>query len=68
MSLKAKTKGSGRAGKPLVVYFPSAQASELRSVSEERHVPMATIVRFALDRLLRDLKHGQLELPLGLEE
>jgi hypothetical protein len=66
MSAKRKKAGSGRTGKPLVVYFPRQQASELRSLSEQRRVPMANIVRFAVDRLLSDLSNGQLELPLGL--
>lgn len=59
---------SGRTGKPLVVYFPRQQASKLRSLSEQRRVPMANIVRFAVDRLLSDLNNGQLELPIGLGE
>jgi hypothetical protein len=61
-------KSSGRRGKPLVVYFPAQQAHELRSISEKRHVAMANIVRFAVDRLLFDLRSGQFQLPLGLGE
>jgi hypothetical protein len=49
-----------------MVYFSQQQANELRSVSEKRRVAMADIVRFAVDRLLSDLRSGQLELPLGL--
>jgi hypothetical protein len=59
---------SGRTGKPLVIYFPRQQANKLRSLSEQRRVPMANIVRFAVDRLLSDVNNGQLELPLGLGE
>jgi len=68
MAKPNKKKRSGRTGKPLMVYFPRHQASELRSISEKRHVAMANIVRFAVDRLLSDLKNGQFELPLGLGE
>jgi Ribbon-helix-helix domain len=57
---------SGRKGKPLTIYFPRQQANRLRRLSEQRQVPMANIVRFAIDRLLVDLNNGQLELPLGL--
>ena len=64
----SKRNRSGRTGKPLVVYFPRQQALELRSISEKRRVAMAHIVRFAVDRLLSDLKDGQLELPFGLGE
>jgi hypothetical protein len=61
-------KRSGRTGKPLVIYFPPQQANELRSISQKRRVAMASIVRFAVDRLLVDLRSGQFELPLGLGE
>ena len=68
MAERNNKKRSGRTGKPLVVYFLPQQAYELRSISEKRHVAMANIVRFAVDRLLIDLRSGQFELPLGLGE
>lgn len=67
MAANKKKAGAGRRGKPLMVYFPRHQANRLRRLSEERHVPMANIVRFAVGRLLTDLNNGQLELPLGIE-
>jgi hypothetical protein len=57
---------SGRQGTPLTVYFSLEQAERLKSLSEERHVAMATLVRIAVDRLFIQLSGGQLELPLGL--
>ena len=66
MSASKKKMPSRRKGKPLMIYFPRLQASRLRRLSEDRHVPMANIVRFAVDRLMVDLNNGQLELPLGL--
>jgi len=66
MATSKKKTASGRKGKPLTVYFPRQQANGLRRISEERQVPMANIVRFAVGRLLVDLNSGQLELPLGL--
>lgn len=51
-----------------MIYFPKEQAVKVRRLSAERHIPMANIVRFAVDRLLSDLNNGQLELPLGLAE
>jgi len=65
---RKKKTGAGRSGKPLVIYFPKEQAVKVRRLSAERHIPMANIVRFAVDRLLSDLNNGQLELPLGLAE
>jgi hypothetical protein len=55
-----------RNGKPLVVYFSEDQAARLDSVSQERRVAKADLVRLAVDRLLNQLGSGQLDLPLGV--
>ncbi|MCC6292525.1 MAG: hypothetical protein IT164_07765 [Bryobacterales bacterium] len=55
-----------RTGKPLMIYFSPEQADRLTLLAGERRVTKATIVRYAVDRLLDDLNNGQLELPLGL--
>ncbi len=55
-----------RTGKPLMIYFSPEQADRLTLLAEERRVAKATIVRYAVDKLLDDLNNGQLELPLGL--
>jgi hypothetical protein len=63
---RKKKEGPKRSGIPLTVYFTEDQANRLDRVSGERHVAKATLVRFAVDRLMADLRNGQLELPLGL--
>jgi hypothetical protein len=63
---KKKLTAPRRTGIPLTVYFTSDQATTLDQVSEERRVAKATLVRFAVERLMTDLRSGQLELPLGL--
>jgi predicted DNA-binding protein len=55
-----------RKGKPLTIYFDKVLAERLYFTSQERRVPKATLVRFAVERLLNQLSTGQLELPLGL--
>jgi len=42
-------------------------ARELDALSQSRRVAKADLVRVALDRLLVDLRGGQLTLPLGME-
>jgi hypothetical protein len=63
---RGRKKVTKRKGKPLTVYFNEALAHRLHFVSQERRVPKATLVRFAVERLLNQLSTGQLELPLGL--
>lgn len=63
---RGRKKVTKRKGKPLTVYFDKALAHRLHFVSLERRVPKATVVRFAVERLLNQLSTGQLELPLGL--
>jgi hypothetical protein len=55
-----------RTGTPYTVYFSTEQAKGLQSIAQERHVAKATLVRYAVDQLLRQFTSGQLELPLGL--
>lgn len=43
------------------------ELDKLKSLSDERHVPMGNIIRFALERLYEQLDGGQLNLPLGLQ-
>lgn len=57
---------SKRNGRPLVVYFSQEQAEGLDSLSRQRRVAKADLVRFAVDRLLNQINSGQLELPLGI--
>jgi Ribbon-helix-helix domain len=63
---KKKSMTPNRSGIPLTVYFTPEQATKLDRVSDERQVAKATLVRFAVERFLTDLRNGQLELPLGL--
>lgn len=49
-----------------MVYFRPEQKERLDSVSRERNVAMAALVRSAVDRFLDQLTSGQLQLPLGL--
>jgi acyl-ACP thioesterase len=55
-----------RSGTPLTIYFSTEQAEVLQSVAQERQVAKATLVRYAVDQLLRQFRSGQLQLPLGL--
>lgn len=48
------------------MYFSDEQAQELAVISRERRVSKSVIVRFALERLLEQLKSGQLRLPFGM--
>jgi hypothetical protein len=56
-----------RSGVPLMVYLEKQQAGRLTDLSRDRRVTKTAIVKYAVDRLLLDLKNGQLDLPLGLE-
>ena len=66
MSIGKKTEVR-RKGKPFTLYLAPEQAKQLETVSRQRSVAKAAIVRFAVDRLLVQLGSGQLELPLGIE-
>jgi len=61
------SKPAVRSGKPLTVYFSGDLAENLNRVSTTRHISKAALVRFAVERLLRQLQDGQLNLPLGIE-
>ena len=63
---RGRKKARKRKGKPLTVYFNKDLAHKLNLASQERRVAKATLVRFAVERLLNQLSSGQLELPLGL--
>ena len=58
--------GALRKGVPFTMYFTDEQAQELAVISRERRVSKSVIVRFALERLLEQLKSGQLKLPFGM--
>jgi hypothetical protein len=57
-----------RAGIPFQVYFTPEQMSQMRRFSQERSLPLATIVRTAVDQLLRKWRNDDLTLPLGFEQ
>ena len=57
-----------RRGVPLTVYLSPQQAAELTTVSRRRHVSKVQLVRLALERLFDDMRNGQLELALGIED
>jgi hypothetical protein len=58
--------GVVRKGVPLTVYFSAEQAKAIATISCDRRVSKATLVRFAVERLLEEIEGGQLELPLGV--
>lgn len=62
-----KPKLVNRKGRPITLYLRPEQARELDTVSRTRHVPKSEIIRLGLDRLLDDLRGGQMNLPLGVE-
>jgi hypothetical protein len=63
----AKLKSSnGRRGVPHTVYFSPELAQALADCAHRRRVQKSTIMRFAVEELLKKLESGQLELPLGL--
>lgn len=55
-----------RRGTPFTVYFDVQQAEALNSLAKDRHVSKATIIRMAVDQLLRQLESGQMSLNLGI--
>jgi hypothetical protein len=58
--------GVMRKGVPFTMYFSPEQADALAAISRDRRVSKSTVVRFAVERLLEQLKNGQLELPFGV--
>lgn len=58
--------GVSRKGVPFTVYFSPEQSRALATISRDRRVSKATVVRFAVERLLEQIENGQLELPLGM--
>ena len=55
-----------RSGVPFTMYFAEDLSEALAAVSKSRRVSKATLVRFAVERLLQDLESGQLQLPFGV--
>lgn len=55
-----------RKGVPLTIYFSEELATALNEAGQTRRVGKSTIVRIAVEQLLKKLESGQLELPLGL--
>lgn len=51
----------------MTLYLRQEQALELDLLSRNRHVAKAEVIRFALDRLLEEMRGGQLNLPLGVD-
>jgi hypothetical protein len=60
------THESVRKGVPFTMYFSSEQAQALAAVCRNRRVSKATLVRYAVERLLEQIENGQLELPFGV--
>ena len=68
-TLSARPKGpekSKRSGVPHTVYFSEELTASLNAAARARRVGKSTIVRIAVEQLLKKLESGQLELPLGL--
>jgi hypothetical protein len=63
---KRSTRTQKRNGIPHTVYFSEELTAALNAVSQSRRVGKSTIIRIAIEQLLRRLESGQLELPLGL--
>lgn len=55
-----------RRGTPITVYLDVRQMEALNAVAKDRHVSKATIIRLAVDQLLRQIEGGQLQLALGI--
>jgi predicted DNA-binding protein len=64
--LKKTFTHDGRKGVPFTMYFSNEQSEQLAIISKDRRVSKATLIRYAVERLLDQLEDGQLELPLGL--
>ncbi len=63
-----KKKAVQRRGRPVTFYLRQDQAGELDVVSKQRRVAKAELIRLAVDRLLQDIRGGQMTLPLGVGE
>lgn len=62
-----KNSQSGRQGKPQTIWFSNDQSQALDSLSRERRVTKTTLIKFAVDEMLKGLQSGQLKLPLGIK-
>jgi predicted DNA-binding protein len=63
---KSAAQRQKRSGIPHTVYFSAELTAALNAVSQARRVGKSTIIRIAIEQLLRKLENGQVELPLGL--
>lgn len=57
---------AGRKGVPFTMYFSAEQAEALATISRDRRVSKSTVVRYAVERLIEQLKSGQLKFPFGV--
>ena len=57
-----------RTGVPLTVYLSDDLTDMLNQTSRQRRVHKSAIVRFAVERLLSDLKTGHTGLSFGIGE
>jgi|ERR1051326_3276419 hypothetical protein len=53
----------GRQGRPQTIWFTDQQAEALESLSHKKRVTKTTLVRFAVDEMLKGFYTGQLKLP-----
>jgi len=60
---RGRTVPEGRSGKPQTIWFTDQQAEALESLSGNRKVTKTTLVRFAVDEMLKGFYAGQLKLP-----
>jgi|GraSoiStandDraft_24_1057298.scaffolds.fasta_scaffold1602642_1 hypothetical protein len=61
-----RVEGVSRQGTPFTVYFSHEQAEAIAALSRERRVSKATLVRYAVERLLGQIHKGHGKSPLGL--
>lgn len=62
----SKNRQPKRSGVPHTVYFSDELTASLAATAHTRRVGKSTIIRIAVEELLRKLESGQLELPLGI--
>lgn len=53
----------GRQGKPQTIWFTDQQSEALESLSQKRKITRTTLVKFAVDEMLKGFYTGQLKLP-----
>ncbi len=55
-----------RSGVPFTMYFSAEQSQALATIARDRRVSKATLVRFAVERLLEQIESGEFNFPLGV--